>query len=208
MISNFDKAQLMSIMPAAREQDIERYIEALNTQLPRYKINTPLRMAHFIAQVAHESGSFKHHCEDLSYSAKALRCVFSKYFDCDEMAERYARKPQEIANLVYANRMGNGDTVSGDGWRYRGRGLIKLTGRENYANCAAFIDYDCVENPDLLLNDPQVAVAAACWYWHSRKLNDVADRDDLKRITGKISSGCHGLESRKGFYERARQVLR
>lgn len=208
MVYHFAKAQLMSIMPAARDQDIERYIEALNTQLPRYKINTPLRMAHFIAQIAHESGSFKYQCENLSYSAKALRSVFSKYFDSDEMAERYARKPQEIANVVYANRMGNGNTVSGDGWRYRGRGLIKLTGRENYANCAAFIDYDCVEDPDLLSDDPQVAVAAACWCWHSRQLNDIADRDDLKRITAKINRGSHGLESRKGFYERARQVLK
>ncbi|MCJ8273495.1 MAG: hypothetical protein MJK04_29350, partial [Psychrosphaera sp.] len=143
MTTIFDKAKLKQIMPAARDEDIDRYLDALNTELPKYGVDTPLRMAHFIAQIAHESGSFKYKSENLNYSAKALRAVFSKYFYTDEMAERYARKPEDIANVVYANRMGNGNSVSGDGWRYRGRGLIQLTGRENYANCAEFIGMDC-----------------------------------------------------------------
>lgn len=153
MTCNFDLRQLKAIMPAAREEDIERYLDALNQELTKYHIDTPLRLAHFVAQIAHESGSFKYKSENLNYSAKALRSVFGKYFDTDEMAERYARNPEGIANVVYANRMGNGDLVSADGWRYRGRGLIQLTGRENYANCAQNIGMDCETNPDLLADD-------------------------------------------------------
>lgn len=207
MTSIFDNAGLAAIMPAAREQDIERYLDALNNELGKYQIDTPLRQAHFIAQIAHESGSFKYKSENLNYSAKALRSVFGKYFDTDEMAEQYARKPEDIANVVYASRMGNGNSDSGDGWRYRGRGLIQLTGRENYANCAGFIGIDCEAEPDLLAEDPVAAVSAACWFWQSRKLNDLADADDLKAITRKINGGYHGLESRSGFCDRAKQLF-
>lgn len=208
MTNIFDKAKLQQIMPAARDEDIDRYLEALNTELPKYGVDTPARMAHFIAQIAHESGSFKYKSENLNYSAKALRAVFSKYFYTDEMAERYARKPEDIANVVYANRMGNGNSVSGDGWRYRGRGLIQLTGRENYANCAKFIGMDCESNPHMLAENAAAAVSAACWFWQSRKLNDLADFDDIKSITRKINGGYHGLDSRVEFYERAKVALK
>lgn len=202
-----EKSQLTAIMPAAREQDIDWYLEALNQQLPKFDIDTPLRMAHFLSQIAHESGSFKYKSENLNYSAKALRAVFGKYFDSDEMAEQYARKPEDIANVVYANRMGNGDTASGDGWRYRGRGLIQLTGRENYAHCAQAIDMDCENTPELLNEDAAAAVAAACWFWQSRKLNDLADQDDIKSITRKINGGYHGLQERESFCNRAKNVF-
>lgn len=204
---NIDKSQLALIMPAAREQDIDWYLDALNEQLPKFDIDTPLRLAHFIAQIAHESGSFKYKSENLNYSAKALRAVFGKYFDSDEMAEQYARKPEQIANIVYAGRMGNGDTESGDGWRYRGRGLIQLTGRENYSHCAQAIGVDCENQPELLSDDAQATVAAACWYWQSRKLNDLADMDDVKGITRKINGGLHGLEERSAFAERGKDVF-
>jgi putative chitinase len=207
MTTPFDKAQLAAIMPAARDEDIDRYLNALNTELPKYQIDTPLRLAHFVAQIAHESGSFKYKSENLNYSAKALRSVFGKYFDTDEMAAEYARKPEMIANVVYANRMGNGNPDSGDGWRYRGRGLIQLTGRENYAHCADFIGRDCESDPEMLSEDASAAVAAACWYWQSRKLNDLADADDLKTITRKINGGYHGLDSRAGFCDRAKQAF-
>ncbi|NQZ10378.1 MAG: glycoside hydrolase family 19 protein [Algicola sp.] len=207
MTTIFDKAKLQQIMPAARDEDIDRYLDALNTELPKYGVDTGQRMAHFIAQIAHESGSFKYKSENLNYSAKALRAVFSKYFYTDEMAERYARKPEDIANVVYANRMGNGNSVSGDGWRYRGRGLIQLTGRENYAHCAEFIGMDCESNPHMLAEKPVAAVSAACWFWQSRKLNDLADIDDLKSITRKINGGFHGLDSRAEFFERAKAAL-
>lgn len=207
MTTLISQAQLAQTLPAAKEQDILWYLEALNSQLAKFEINTPLRLAHFIAQIAHESGSFKYKSENLNYSAKALRAVFGKYFDTDAMAEQHARKPEQIANIVYANRMGNGDPESGDGWLYRGRGLIQLTGKENYARCAEAIGVDCENQPDLLCDDAAAAVAAACWYWQSRKLNDLADSDDIKGITRKINGGYHGLEDREAFYQRARAAL-
>ena len=191
-------------MPAAKDGDIDFYLDALNSQLSASGIITLLRAAHFIAQVAHESGSFKYKTENLNYSDKALRAVFGKYFKSDEEAKKYARKPEEIANVVYANRMGNGDTSSGDGWKYRGRGLIQLTGCENYTKCGEHIGKDLIESPDLLTTDPEAAVAAACWYWQSRDLNKLADLDDVNRITKKINGGFHGLEDRKKYLSRAK----
>ena len=123
-----DAQQLKEIMPAAQEQNIEFYLDALNSQLAKFNINTPLQIAHFIAQIAHESGSFKYKVENLNYSAKALRAVFGKYFETNEIAENYARKPEQIANVVYANRMGNGPIDSGDGWKYRDRAQCNSSG--------------------------------------------------------------------------------
>jgi len=200
--------QLQEVMPQAREENIEKYLQPLNELMSEYDINTPMRQAQFLAQIAHESGSFKYCVENLNYSAKALRAVFGKYFKDDSSAEQHARKPEAIANIVYANRMGNGNTDSGDGWKFRGRGLIQLTGRDNYEQCGQGINQGLVENPDHLSEHASAAVAAACWYWNSRKLNQDADQDDVKAITKKINGGYNGLEDRIEFLERAKKVLK
>ncbi|KGJ87929.1 glycoside hydrolase family 19 protein [Colwellia psychrerythraea] len=201
------KEQLQAIMPAAKVENIEFYLTALNNQLSDYQIISNMQVAHFIAQIAHESGSFKYRRENLNYSAKALRAVFGKYFPSDEMAEKHARNPESIANIVYANRMGNGDSDSGDGWRYRGRGLIQLTGRNNYTRCGSDIGLNIEAEPELLAKDAETAVAAACWYWQSNKLNGPADQDDIRLVTRKINGGYHGLEERIAFLNRAKEVL-
>ena len=204
---NLSLETLQAIMPKASVDHLTKYLDALNEEMLKAQIDTPLRVAHFIAQLAHESGSFKYHTENLNYSAKALRGVFGKYFPTDEGAEAYARQPEYIANRVYANRMGNGDESSGEGWKYRGRGLIQLTGKENYTRCGEALGLDLVERPEQVAEDPHVAVAAAAWFWNQRKLNDHADEDDVTTITKRINGGYHGLEDRTAYLNRAKEVL-
>ena len=175
--------------------------------LERAEVNTPLRLAHFFAQIDHESG-LKPISENLNYSAKGLRLVFSKYFKTDLEAKKYERKPREIANKVYANRMGNGDELSGDGWRYRGRGFIQLTGKDNYR---AFSDYtnkpDYLTDPDMLLNEPD-AMVCALWFWSKNKLNTYADKDDIYTITRRINGGLNGIEHRKELLKKYKSEFR
>lgn len=198
---------LRSIMPKASEKNILKYLEPLNTQMVKFEINSPLRVAHFIAQLAHESGSFQYSSENLNYSDKALRAVFGRYFPTEELANEYARQPEKIANRVYANRMANGNEVSGDGWKYRGRGLIQLTGRDNYTQCGAALKLDLVDQPNQLAEDPQIAVDAAAWFWDMRYLNTYADQDDIKSITKRINGGYNGLEDREAYLARAKAAL-
>lgn len=205
--SILSKSQLKAIMPSASDENIDKYIEPLNKDLQAYGINTKLRIAHFIAQIAHESGSFKFSVENLNYSAKALRGVFGKYFPTDELAEQYARQPEKIASRVYASRMGNGDEASGEGWKFRGRGLIQLTGKDNYTQLGASIGQDLVSNPDSLSQNADTAVKAACWFWDGRKLNGYADQDDIKSITKRINGGYNGLEDREKYLNNAKSVL-
>lgn len=199
--------QLLAINGNKNPEMCKYYIDALNKVLPEYKINTKLRLCHFLAQILHESGNLKYKSENLNYSAKALRSVFGKYFKTDEIANQYARKPEKIANRVYANRMGNGDEVSGDGWKYRGRGLIQLTAKNNYKACGDFIKLDLIKNPDLLINTAEVSVKAACWFWNKNNLNNFADTDDIKTITKRINGGYNGLEDRESILKRAKSVL-
>lgn len=206
-MSELTQAQLAEIMPHASEDDIRHFVAALNEELPRFELNSLNRVAHFVAQIAHESGSFKFKSENLNYSAPALRAVFGKYFTSQAMAEQYARQPENIANLVYANRMGNGDVESGDGWRYRGRGLIQLTGKDNYRACGEAVGVDLVSEPDIVAEDPKLSVAAACWYWQKRNINECADRDDVVAVTKKINGGTHGLEDRRVFLNRCKSAL-
>lgn len=203
----FTAETLSEIMPKASKDNIDKYLGALNGEMSKFDINTPLRAAHFIAQLAHESGSFHYSSENLNYSASALRAVFGKYFPTDELAEAYARQPEKIANRVYADRMGNGDEASGEGWKYRGRGLIQLTGKDNYSNCGKSTGMDLVDNPDQLADNADAAVAAAGWFWDMRKLNGYADEDDIKAITKRINGGYNGLEDREAYLARAKQVL-
>jgi putative chitinase len=187
-----------------------RYIDywygALEQLLPDYDINTPQRVASFIAQCAHESGNFVFIKENLNYKAASLRKVFPKYFPTDALAAQYANRPEMIANRVYANRMGNGPEESGDGWRYCGRGLIQLTGKQNYTNFADSIEC-AVEEAAEYLATFEGAAQSACWFWEQNNLNRFADAGDIKGLTRAINGGYIGLEDRIHHYEHALHVM-
>jgi len=185
---------------------LDHWTDALNKILPDYGIDTPQRVAAFIAQAAHESGGFTALHENLNYRAVTLRKVFPKYFPTDEMAAQYAQQPEKIANRVYANRMGNGDEASGDGFRYCGRGLIQLTGQQNYQNFADSIETPLDQIPDFLQTF-EGAVQSACWFWENNNLNQYADTDDILTMTKRINGGTIGLEDRKKHYEHAKHVF-
>lgn len=164
-----------------------------------FQITSRLRRAHFLAQVAHESGNFKHIEENLNYSATGLMATFSKYFPDMSGALTYQRHPSAIASRVYANRMGNGDESSRDGWKYRGRGYIQLTGKNNYRKFSEYSKIDVVTNPDLLAT-PELAMRSAGWFWKTNGLNEIADQgtqdEIVKRITKIINGSYNGLEDR------------
>jgi putative chitinase len=185
---------------------LDHWTEALNKILPDYGIDTPQRVAAFIAQAAHESGNFTALHENLNYRAVTLRKVFPKYFPTDEMAAQYAQQPERIANRVYANRMGNGPEESGDGFRYCGRGLIQLTGQQNYQSFADSIETPLDQVPDFLQTF-EGAVQSACWFWENNNLNQYADTDDILTMTRRINGGTIGLEDRKRHYEHAKHVF-
>jgi putative chitinase len=177
--------------------------------LPDYDINTPQRVAAFIAQCAHESGNFTALHENLNYRAVTLRKIFPKYFPTDELAEQYASQPNKaelIANRVYASRMGNGDEASGDGFRYCGRGLIQLTGKENYSWFAASIEIPVEEVP-AYLQTFEGAVQSACWFWETNNLNQWADKGDILTLTKRINGGTIGLDDRIKHYNHALHVF-
>lgn len=189
------------------EQYGEEMLPVLNTILTEYKINkSPRRFTHFMAQLAHESGHFRYMEENLNYSGKGLWNTFRKYFDSAEHAETYARDKERIANRVYGNRMGNGDEASGDGYRYRGRGFIQLTGRENYRKIGDRIGLDLEGDPDQVASDVKIALRVAADFWDSKKLNKYADKDDLRGITKRINGGYNGLADRKKLYAQARAI--
>ncbi|MGD1846092.1 MAG: peptidoglycan-binding protein [Salibacteraceae bacterium] len=200
------REQLAEILSTS--EYIDTYYQALNDALKKFQINTPLRIVHFIAQVAHESGSFRFVVENLNYSASALRSVFGKYFPDDATAEAYARQPEKIANRVYGNRMGNGDEASGDGWRFRGRGLIQLTGRDNYTAFQKSMGQDLTSGENSAkVAQPELAVAAAGWFWDMRNLNQYADADDILTITKRINGGTNGLDDRKKYLAKGKQAF-
>ena len=170
----------------------------------KYGITTKDRIAHFMAQLEHES-NLKPIAENLNYSAVGLVTVFPKYFT-QQSAQQYMRKPQAIANRVYANRMGNGTEASGDGWRYRGRGFIQITGKNNYAALSKATGVDYISNPDLLLNESD-AMISALWYWNVIGGNQLADDGNIKEITRKINGGFNGLSDRINKLKKWKSVL-
>jgi putative chitinase len=177
--------------------------------LDEYDINTPKRVAAFVAQCAHESGGFMVLKENLNYKAASLRKLFGKYFPNDQIAAEYASRPNKqeaIANRIYASRMGNGDEASGDGFRYCGRGLIQLTGKTNYQNFADSLQMDVRDVPEYLATF-EGAAQSGCWFWESNNLNKEADAGDIKTMTRKINGGFIGLEDRIKHYEHALHVL-
>lgn len=201
------KEQLQQLLP--KNQYIDQWHEVLSKLLPEYEINTPERIASFIAQCSHESGGFTTLKENLNYRPETLRRIFPKYFPTDELARAYCSMPNKqeaIANRVYANRMGNEDEHSGDGYRYCGRGLIQLTGKENYTWFASSIDISPDEAAEYLQTF-EGAVQSACWFWETNNLNQYADSGDILTMTKRINGGTIGLDDRIKHYEHALHVL-
>lgn len=199
--------QLKQLIPGNKY--VTYWHNALTQLLPDYEINTPERIAAFIAQCAHESGNFTALKENLNYRAETLRRLFPKYFPNDDIARDYASRPNKqeaIANRIYANRMGNGPEASGDGYRYRGRGLIQLTGKENYSWFAASLEIS-VEEASEYLETFEGAAQSACWFWETNKLNQWADKGDIVTLTKRINGGTIGLDDRIKHYKHALHVL-
>jgi len=197
---------LVECLPDAKRSNLEKFIEGLNETFEHFEIDTPERMAMFIAQCAHESGNFGTTRENLNYSAKGLTGTFKKYFPTEDSATSYARKPEKIANRVYGSRMGNGPESSGEGFKYCGRGLIQLTGKDNYTACGKSLELDLLTDPAQVEENP-VAVLSAGWFWNTRRLNEWADKGDITTVTKKINGGTIGLADRKKHYEHILEVL-
>ena len=198
------EAQLKELIP--KNKYIAQWCKALNLILPDYEINNPLRVAAFLAQCIHESGGFVFLTENLNYRAESLMKVWPKHFPTLEIARSYEKQPEKIANKAYANRMGNGDESSGDGYKYCGRGLIQLTGKSNYQAFADSIETPLQEIP-LYLQTFEGAVQSACWFWETNNLNALADKKDIVGLTKKINGGTIGLDDRIKHYEHTLHVL-
>lgn len=174
----------------------------------KFGVNTPLRLAHFLAQTGHESGGFKITTENLNYSAKGLTNIFKKYFT-PESALEYQRKPEKIANIVYANRMGNGNQASGDGFKFRGRGYIQLTGKTNYQAFDKTVEDNIEANPDLVAT--KYPLLSAAWFWSKNGLNAIADQgatdEVITKITKRVNGGTIGLPDRIKHFKEYHQLL-
>lgn len=199
--------QLRQLIP--NNKYVEEWHEALVQLFPDYGIDTPQRMAAFISQCAHESAGFTAIKENLNYRWETLRKIFPKYFPTDEIAKRYASLPNKqeaIANRAYGNRMGNGPEESGDGYRYCGRGLIQLTGKNNYQAFADSLEMPVEDVPEYLATF-EGAAQSACWFWETNNLNRFADAGDIKGLTRAINGGYLGLDDRIKHYNHALHVL-
>jgi putative chitinase len=197
------KEQLCSIL--SNNKDAGSWYDPLSKILPKYDITSPLRVAAFLAQCAHESGQFTVVQENLIYSADGLNRVFPKYFvNAGRDANAYARQPEKIANIVYAGRMGN--TEPNDGWKHRGRGLIQLTGKDNYTAFAKSVNMT-IDQAISYLETKEGAIESACWFWAKNNLNALADAQDMKALTRRINGGFNGLEDRMKYYNKALSVL-
>ncbi|TSC89221.1 MAG: lytic enzyme [Parcubacteria group bacterium Gr01-1014_3] len=197
--------QLGKILPTLAESKCNEYLPHLLKVLTEFEINTPIRIAAFIAQTSHESAGYSAFLENLNYSAQALVNTWPSRFT-SESASVYAKQAEKIANHVYSNRLGNGDEASGDGWRYRGRGVIQTTGRSNYKACGIGLGIDLIAFPELL-EQPLDAFRSAGWYWNNRNCNIIADSGDFVRLTKAINGGLTGLDDRKANYARAKSAL-
>jgi len=199
--------QLKQIIPG--NPHVDHWHAVLSQLMPDYEINTSQRIAAFLAQCAHESGGFTAIKENLNYKPATLCKIFGKYFPTEELAQAYCSMPNKqeaIANRVYANRMGNGDEHSGDGYRYCGRGLIQLTGKDNYTWFAASLNMSADEASEYLATF-EGAAQSACWFWENNNLNQWADAGDIVKMTKIINGGTIGLEDRIKHYEHALHVL-
>jgi putative chitinase len=197
-------------------------LEALSTKIPanvldqipdieaKFGLNSNIRLAHFLSQCAHESGNFKAVTENLNYGSKGLRSIFGKYFKDDATALAYERKPEKIANRVYSSRMGNGDEASGDGWKFRGRGYIQLTGKDNYTQFDKSVEDDILANPDLVAT--KFPLMSAAFFFERNNLWKIcdggADKEDVIALTKRINGGTHGLEDRLTKFDLFNSLLK
>lgn len=211
MADVFTESHLTAFLPNALQA--AAWTAALSAAMDRFEINSAPRIAAFLAQVAHESAELRRVVENLNYSAKGLMRVWPKRFPTLEKALEYERQPEKLANYVYAKRLGNGDGASGDGWRFRGRGLLQITGRGNYRSCGRALELP-LENEPERLETPDVAALAAAQFWHARGLNELADDrnddnddEDFVRISVIINGGRVGLAERRKYWERARLAV-
>lgn len=179
----------------------DKWAVALNETCEEFAIDNPFRIAGFLSQTAHESAGFKFVSENLNYSAASLMRVWPTRFPNVEIAQRYAMQPEKIANRAYADRMGNGDEASGDGWKYRGRGLIQLTGKNNYVAYSMACDNEALQKPDIVA-EPKYAAESAGWFWNVNRLNTLADAQDVVGMTKRINGGTHGLDDRQMKYSK------
>lgn len=198
--------QLQQIVPSLSLDAARNYLPNLIKAMEWAKITTPARIGGFLAQCAHESGGFKVFTENLNYRAESLMKTWPNRFPTIAIASQYAHKPEKIANKVYANRMGNGDEASGDGWRYRGRGAIQCTGRDKYEALSSLFGIDFVDQPDLLATS-EYAFYSAAWYWQQNHINALADAKDIRNMTKAVNGGLNGYEDRLEYYNRARRTL-
>ena len=175
----------------------------------KYNANSPLRMAHFLAKCSHESDNFRLVRENLNYSAEGLKTTFKKYFPTDALAMQYARNPERIANRVYANRMGNGDEKSGDGFKYRGRGHLQLTGKDNYKAFGEFIGEDILSNPDLVAT--KYPLTSAIFFFNKNKIWSICDKGDtdavVTEVTEKVNGGRNGLQDRLNKFKTYKNLI-
>ena len=201
------KEQLIKIMPQARTQLLENFLVEFKAQLPTYQIDTPLRLAAFLAQGAHESGELRELVENMNYSTtERLMAVWPSRFKTTASALPYVHNPEKLGSFVYANRMGNGAPETGDGYKYRGRGWFNATGKEAYKNMTTLTKHDFIATPDDLAT-PKFAVLSACVEWDANKLNKLADVGDFTKITKIINGGLIGLNDRLVYYHKAKQVF-
>jgi putative chitinase len=210
------------VAAGVKQATAEKWARAVSLACQEFDINTPQRIAGFLSQCAHESGGFERLQENLNYSADGMAGIWPKRFavlgpdkkpvkkDGKNQPNKFAlalhRKPEMIANVVYSGRMGNGPTESGEGWKYRGRGLKQLTGKDNHRACSEGLGVDLVENPDLLL-EPVYAARSAAWFWSANKCNNFADLGDIEGLTKRINGGLIGIDDRKKRYASAMRSL-
>lgn len=204
MTVNLDK--LKKIFPTTKASILETYVDPINSAFERFRLTSQTAQCCFIAQIGHESAGLTATKENLNYSKEALLSVFGKYFT-PATATQYARKPEAIANRVYANRMGNGPEASGDGWKFRGRGLIQLTGKTNYTNFAKFMETS-LDEVVAYLETPYGAVNSAGWFFQVNGLVPLADKGDMLTLTKRINGGVNGLDHRLKLYQAATKVIR
>lgn len=205
MSINITFDQLQTFFVHTRNDIIQDFVDPINQTLAKYNIDTQNKVCMFMAQVGEESGGFNEIVENLNYSAQGLKATFPKYFQENDPND-YARNPEKIANLVYANRMGNGDSNSGDGYTYRGRGLIQITGKNNYQYYASFNNMKLADAVSYL-ETPTGACDSAGWYWSRHNLNNYADKKDVKTVTLIINGGYNNLDRRIQMFQQALTIF-
>lgn len=197
---NIDISKFKSTFPQCKNSDV--LCNLFDNILNENGINSKERVNAFLAQCGHESGGFTITSENMNYSAKGLRGVFPKYFPTDDLASQYERKPEKIGNRVYANRMGNGDESSGEGYKFRGLGFIQLTGKDNFKNFSKDTGIDILTDPDSFRGDLSICIKTAVWFWNKNNLNKYADSGDFVGLTKRINGGTIGLEERQSNYNK------